>query len=584
MSHENETSSTNTNTSTNYDWSKFKVQSGKLYYNGQLFTGTLGGTTWTNGTSGGNTTPTPTPTPTPVPDAGSMLDPQVVPGVPQGNSQINVADFAGQVVTDPSLLLTQDDPDTPLQNESMELSDRVPTATSGQVDSGTIQNDSTYQMDTQGIQAGQQTGQVSTAADPSGNTQSATPETATTQQDVAANTMTGAQGMLSTGSSVDPNAVLADIEATGAGTNQVGAALKQAAQQNISNIIDTSTLAGKLLAEQLGEGNYTDSKATLKGQLDILQSEFVGTNGEPKIPSWASAIARNVQKIAAFRGMTGTAAVAALSQALMEASIPVAQQDAQFFQTLTLKNLDNRQEATINRANVLAKLDLANMDARLAAAVNNSQNFLKMDLANLDNDQQARVINNQARIQSILEDARSENANRLFVAQSQNEMDMFYSNLASSIDQFNAAQQNAMEQFNATEGNDLAKFNADMENAREQFYQSMQFQIDTANAKWRQEITVKELDQKFEAAATDVKNLVGISVEQLNQIWDRADALLDYAWKSADNALDRANKIALVKLQGDIDSNIADQEGFGAILGTIVGAGASALFGWLFGV
>jgi hypothetical protein len=566
------TSSTNTS-------GGYTIVNGKLYKNGQPYTGAFGGINWNAGVYA------PAPTPTPPPNYENMQDPQVVPGVPQGNSQINVADFAGQLVTDPSLLLTQDNPNTPLQNESMELSDRVPTATQQQVDSGIVDpNQQKYQTDPQGTLAQGTEGQASTAADPTGDTQAANVQTATTQGQVAQNTMTGAQGQLSGGAQLDPNAIVADIEATAAGTNGVGEALKQAAQQNMSNIIDTSTLAGKLLAEQLGEGNYTDSKATLKGQLDILQAEFIGPSGEAKIPSWASSIARNVQKIAAFRGMTGSAATAALSQALMEASLPVAQQDAQFFQTLTLKNLDNRQEATINRANVLAKLDLANMDARLTAAVNNSQSFLQMDMANLDNDQQARVINNQARIQSILEDAKAENTNRLFMADSQNEKDMFYSNLANSIEQFNAAQKNAMEQFNASETNDLAKFNADMENAREQFYQNMQFAIDTANAKWRQEITAKELDQKFEAAATDVKNLVGISVEQLNQIWDRADALLDYAWKSADNALDRANKIALVKLQGSIDSRIADQEGFGAILGSILGAGASSLFGWLFGV
>lgn len=509
---------------------------------------------------------------------------QVVPTTPQGNSQINVSDFAGQVVTDPSLLLTQDDPSTPLQNESMELSDRVPTATQAQIDGGQIDpNNPAYQMDPQGVQANASTGQVNTAApaNTSGN-QAEQVQTATTQGDVANNQMTGAQGTLSGGAQIDPNAIVNDIEATAAGQNGLGQALNQSAQQDFTNIIDTSTMQGKLLAQQLGEGNYTDAKATLKGQLDILQSEFQDPQGNPKIPSWAAATARNVGKIAAFRGMTGTAATAAMAQALMEASIPVAQQDAQFFQTLTLKNLDNRQEATINRANVLAKLDLANMDARLTAAVNNSQSFLKMDLANLDNDQQARVINNQARIQSILEDAKAENANRLFMADSQNDKDKFYANLEASIEQFNAAQKNQMEQFNASNETDVSKFNADMENGREKFYSEMQFAIDTANAKWRQEITAKELDQKFEAAATDVKNLVGISVEQLNQIWDRSDALLDYVWKTADNTAERSNQLALVKLQGNVNAEIEDQKGFGSILGSILGSGASAFFSWLF--
>ena len=542
-----------------------------------------------SGSTGQPLTPTPAPTPAPTTQTPTPTTPQasptmstataqVVPGVPQAASQINVADISGQFALEPSLLLAQDDPSTPV-NESMELSDRLPVTTSSEIAAGTVDpNAPKYQIDPTGVQAQTTNAPTSTAATPStANQPAAGVQTALTADQVAAQEMQAAQGQLSTGSTVDPNSV------TGQLSTDTQTALGTYAAQNISNIIDTSTMAGKLLAQQLGEGNYTDSKATLKGQLDILQSEFFDpATGDAKIPSWAAGTYRAVGRIAAFRGMTGTAAVTAMAQAMMEASVPIAQQDAAFFQTLTVENLNNKQEATINKANVLAKLDLQNIDNRMAAAINNSQAFLKMDMANLDNEQQTRVINTQARIQSILEDAKAENTNRLFLAESQNEKDMFYDNLSSAIEQFNAAQSNAMSQFNAGEVNDTSQFNAELENAREQFYTNMQFAIDTANAKWRQELTLTENQQQFEAAATDVKNLVGISVEQLNQLWDRADALLDYAWKSADNTADRNNKIALVKLQGDIALTQAEQEGFGNILGTILGAGASALFGWLF--
>ena len=533
---------------------------------------------WSRTPPSNNPNPTPT-SPPPNVDGNGV---QIVPGVPQGNSQINVADAAGQFVTNPSLLINQDDPSTPGINESMELSDRVPTVSQSGINSGTIDpNDPAYNQ-ANGPTAGVAQGQTSNVPGMSGDPNAVGVDTALANPAVAANQTEAAQGTVSNQSQIDPNAGVIDGEATAAGTNGTGQALKEAAIQNISNIIDTSTSAGKLLAEQLGEGNYTDAKATLKGQLEILQGEFFDAQGNPRIPIWATASARNVQKIAAFKGMTGTAATAALATAMMEASLPIAQADAQFFQTLTVKNLDNRQEATINRANILSKIDMQNADARLAAAVQNSQAFLQMDMANLDNEQQANVIDSQARIQSLLEDAKAENAGRLFVADSQNEKDKFYSQLEAQINQFVAAQNNAMSQFNAGETNSAEQFNADLENSRQEFYKNMQFNIDTANAKWRQTVTMTENQQKFEAAATDVKNLVGISVEQLNQIWDRADALLDYAWKSADNEADRKNQLALVALQGKLAGDAADAEGFGSILGSILGAGASALFGWLF--
>ena len=99
-----------------------------------------------------------------------------------------------------------------------------------------------------------------------------------------------------TGQIKDQNLVDADslqIDMTGAATginvdgtvNETGQALNDYAIQKFSDIIDTSTVSGKLLADQLGEGNYTDSKATLLGQMEIISGQFVDSNGNPKIPS-----------------------------------------------------------------------------------------------------------------------------------------------------------------------------------------------------------------------------------------------------------------------------------------------------------
>lgn len=514
------------------------------------------------------TTPAPTATtPTAQPVVPFSGNASIVPGAAVGNGQINVVDAASQIVSDPGLLL----------KNNMQLSNRVPTATQAEIDAGLVKTDTN--VDPSALNQTAATATAATAAETDAKDAQGY-DVAKTAQQVAAADMKAAKGVLSDGAKVTASQI--DMNATANGTNAVGKALNAYAKQDISNIIDTSTAAGKLLAQQLGEGGYTDSKATVKGQLEVLASEFVDANGDPKIPSWASATARNVSRIAAFKGMTGTAATAAMSQALLEASLPIAQQDAQFFQTLTVKNLDNRQQATINKANVLANFELANLDARMTAAVETSKNFMQMDLANLSNEQQARVINHEARVQSILEDAKAVNTERMFLSQSQNEKDMFYDNLNASLKQFNAAQTNAMAQFNTSEINGMSQFNANLENNREQFYKNMQFNVDVSNAKWRQEITMKGLDQKFEAAATDVKNLVGISVEQLNQLWDRSDALLDYVWKTADNEAERKNKLAQIQLQGSLSAAESEAEGWGSILGTIAGAGASALFGWLF--
>lgn len=477
---------------------------------------------------------------------------QVVPGGANADipNQMNSTEYAGQIVGDPAAFFSQDNPDTAL-NDSMSLSDHASAGTAAQIDGTT----STYantanQFDT-------------TATDPNAMASGVTPQDTSTfdaatsydQVSTDAN-MVGAQGAVSQDALMDPNDVPEiDMQGVGTGTNTdgttnyAGQALGKYATQGMMDVIDTSTVSGRLLAESLDQFDYVDSKATMKGQLEILSKEFVDSSGNPKIPTWAASTARNASKIMAFKGVTGTAALGAMSQALLEASLPIAQADSQFFQTLTVTNLSNKQQSIINTANVLSKMELTNLDNRMAAAVQNSNNFMAMDLKNLDNDQQAAAINSQARTQSILEDSKAINTQRMFEADSQNEMDKFYDELGTNI-----------EQFNANQFSDREKFNSTLASSRDNFYKEMQYNIDVSNANWRQTITLQDDEQQFEAAKTDVQNMVGISMESLNQVWDRSDAMLDYIWKSSEGSKDRDANIAIAELKASAEISIADRE------------------------
>lgn len=406
----------------------------------------------------------------------------------------------------------------------------------------------------------------------------------TTLNDVMQNgQMTAVQGEVNTNHLITPEQY--DVEGLYTGvnkdgtTNWAGQALNDWAEQNLDEV---------------------DDRATMRGQLQLLQEEFTGPNGEPRIPAWAAATARSVGRIAAFNGMTGTAATAAMAQALLEASLPIAQQDAQLYTTLTLQNLNNKQASILNKANVLAKFELTNLDNRMLAAVENSKAFLQMDLQNLANAQQAEVINTQARVQSILEDAKAINTQRLFTAQSTNEQNRFYDELNANINMYNTSQINGMKQFNAAQANQVnianaqmltqtsqfnaaqinsvKMFNANLEMQQDQFYKTMQYNVDLANARWRQTVTLTNAQMQFDAAALDVKNQFDLSQEALNRVWDRTDQLLNYAWQSSENSLERNARIALAQLQGDIQADIADSQGLGSIFGTIIGAGAESFF------
>ena len=454
---------------------------------------------------------------------------------------------------------------------------------------GTSLTGSDYGMDADALSVAANTASTATAAQVAGGNEASTYDAATTAGQV--NDALGEAATMETNveAIIDPTDVTADVQGMATGINEdgsintTGAALNAFAHQNISNIIDTSTVAGKMLAQNLGEGNYTDSKATVKGQLEILTAEFTDSvTGEPKIPTWAAGIARNVSRSIAFKGITGTAATGALAQAMIEATLPIAKADSEFYQTLTVKNLDNKQQMIINKANVLSKMEMANLDVRTSLAVTNAKTFMQYDMKNLDNEQQTSIVNTQAKVQSILEDANQTNVARRFGSEQQNDMDQFYDNLGASIDMYNTGQKNQMSQFNAGELNDTFQFNASLENNREQFYTKMQYAVDSANAEWRQTVTLANSEMQFQAAATDVKNILGLTTESLNQLWDRTDSLLDYAWKEGQNEKDRELKLEMAKMELQAAREAAKAKKSGGIfsaIGTVVGAIAGGPIG-----
>jgi len=357
-----------------------------------------------------------------------------------------------------------------------------------------------------------------------------------------------ATGTVDADNLVNASDIEIDIAAENNGTGVLGNALEEFASQNISTIIDTTTPAGKALAERLGEGNYLDHKTTILGQMEIISNEFKDSNGMPKVPIWAQKMVRDVQRTIAFSGISGTAATAAYANAVMEATLGVAEKEAKFFQTITVENLDNRQEAIINKAKVLANFELGNLSTREAAAVSNAKAFLEMDLKNLDNEQQAEVIDKQAIVQALFEDQKAINAERLFTAEEANDLTKFYDELNASIDRHNSTEINTLKRFNVQETNDASEFNAEMSDIRDQFYSTMQYNIDVSNAKWRQTVEKTNTKMDFEAASADVKNSLDISQEAQNRLWDSVDSLLDYIFKGVDNEAGRDAMVLAAQL------------------------------------
>jgi len=370
---------------------------------------------------------------------------------------------------------------------------------------------------------------------------------------------------------VDAGSIVSDVDAIATGvnkdgtTNQLGVSLDDTAIQNTSQVIDTSTVSGKLLADELGPLGYVDTKETMLGQLDIISKSFVDASGNPVIPSWAQGAAVNVNRTIAFSGMTGGAAVAAMSKALMEASLPIAKSDSEFFRSLRLKNIDNTQQSFINKSLVLSKVELANLGVRERSAVENAKSTLKMDLTNLDNEQQAEIINTQIMADALFEEVKEENVQRRFTAESQNDLDKFYDQLSVDVQTVNNKLLADIKRFNAGEINDATEFRQTLENRRSEFYANMQYLVDSSNVKWRQTVETENTQLAFDAAATDVKAMLDLSQEGLNRTWDRLDSTFDYLFKAALSE----EEFELRLLLGEMDAQ-AQSSGVSSIFDTLI--------------
>ena len=249
--------------------------------------------------------------------------------------------------------------------------------------------------------------------------------------------------------------------------------------------------------------------------------------------------------------------------------------------TVNLQNLSNSQAMVMAEAAALAQLDTSNLNNRQQAAVQNAQAFMQRDMANLSNRQQTELFKSQQRIQSILTDQAATNAARQFNASSENQTNQFFANLANQTNQFNASQANAQSQFNAGQRNTVERFNAEIANQRDQFNAQNQLVIAQSNAQWRREIATADTAAVNRANELNATNVLNISKQAYDNLWTYYADTMEFAWKSAENELDRMNSMAIAQLSADAQAEaakLAAKSGAGKAIGGLIGTlGTAAL-------
>ena len=328
------------------------------------------------------------------------------------------------------------------------------------------------------------------------------------------------------------------------------------AQIDVNQVVDERTKTEMFERGSLAEAKTQTlaQEATTKYQVEQLMASL---DSGAELPPWAAPSVRKVRSIMNQRGLSNSSmAAAAMVQALMESSIPIANSDAQAHATLQLQNLNNEQQTALANAATIAAMDRQNLDNRMKAAQQNAASFLQMDMANLTNRQATETLTYQSKVQSLFTDAAAANVAKQFNATSQNHINQFYDQLGTTVATNNANREASLNTFNADQTNAMKKYNSKLEDARGQFNANMQLLIDQSNAVWRRTINTANTAEENKANQMNAQTVLGLSTTAQNNLWNKYRDEATMAYNAGQNELQRAHAIAITAIANQFTADM----------------------------
>ena len=259
------------------------------------------------------------------------------------------------------------------------------------------------------------------------------------------------------------------------------------------------------------EGNVTPL-STVRGQLEQLMGD-VESDDAP----WADEAMRKANQAMSARGMGNSSiAAAAITQAVLESAMPIAQYDAGVYGTMNLQNLRNRQETMLS--NTAASNVAKNMNAQTANEVQKFMSGLR---------------------DSVLK----------FNSTQHDAMSKFNAVQGTETSKFNVAQGTETSKFNAAQSNVANQFYAQMDDAAEKFNATNTLAISKTNAEWRRTINTANTAAVNTSNMVNAQNAFNMSQQAMADLWQRSRDVFNWANQSADNSKDRAFQMAMYSMQ-----------------------------------
>jgi hypothetical protein len=306
--------------------------------------------------------------------------------------------------------------------------------------------------------------------------------------------------------SIDPVTALADVATTPQTTATQAANAEGTAtivsDAGLAELLDISPANYQALEVEGIVGEVTPAQL-LRTQLANLVGDVESGNAP-----WADVAIRTANDLMLKRGIGASSlAGAAISQAVLEAAIPIAQFDAEQFGQINIENIRNRQQALLSNQ----------------AAVNVARNFNAKSIGETDQF-----------IAGLRDRVLRENADRL-----------------NAMEQFNKAETNKSAQFNTSQDNAIKQFRDKQEVENNQFLATNQVAIQKNNAEWRRSINTANTAAANAANQLNAQNRFNLSTQAQANLWQRANDIFDHANTVAENARDRAFQVVLFSLSRD---------------------------------
>jgi len=280
--------------------------------------------------------------------------------------------------------------------------------------------------------------------------------------------------------------------------------------------------------------------ASMSQHLDELLDGMEDGN----VPLWARPAVSKVEQMLASRGISASSVGRdSLFNAIIQAAMPIAQQDASFEQEAYKTNYQAKVNAVMSDVSMEFAAKQFNATSKNQAAQFNAQMKTQVALQNAARADAMSQFNAQMKTQADLQTASRLDAMSQFNIQTQTQADLQTASRLDAMSQFNVQAEQAGQQFNAAQVNAMTQMTVQLQSQRDQFNSQMASQIEQSNVNWRRQVNQINTAGINAVNQANVQNAFNLSNQALTFLWQEMRDEAHWEFQATEAEKDRKNQL-----------------------------------------